>query len=149
MTSVVKFSPFPATKLFANGFVDDFLNRSISDFIGSDVLMSQPAVNIVDKDDAFALSVAAPGFDKQDFSINVEGNLLTISGKHESKTEEGSAEKFTRREFRKESFTRSFKLPQTVNHEAIAAVYNNGILNVTIPKKEEAKPLVKSIEVGG
>jgi HSP20 family protein len=149
MTSVVKFSPFPATKLFSRGLVDDLFNRSIADYIGSDVLMNQPAVNIVEHDDQFSLELAAPGFDKQDFSINVENNVLIIEGKRESKTPENTAEKFTRREFRVEAFKRTFKLPETVNQEAITAVYTNGILNVGIPKKEEAKPFVKTIEIGG
>jgi HSP20 family protein len=149
MTSVVKFSPFPATKLFSRGLVDDLFNRSIADYIGSDVLMNQPAVNIVEHDDQFSLELAAPGFDKQDFSINVENNVLIIEGKRESKTPENTTEKFTRREFRVEAFKRTFKLPETVNQEAITAVYTNGILNVGIPKKEEAKPFVKTIEIGG
>jgi HSP20 family protein len=147
MTNVVKFQPFPSTKPLFNGFLDEFFNRSLGDFVGNDTLPYQPAVNVVESENAFKVSLAAPGFDKQDFEVKVEQDLLTISGKHEAKTQETS-ERFTRREFSVASFSRSFKLPKTVNQEAIAAVYENGILNVTIGKKEESKPVVKTIEIG-
>ena len=79
----------------------------------------------------------------------MEDGLLTIQAKHEETTEEKTenGDRFLRREFRYEGFTRSFKLPKTVNIEAIAAVYENGILNVVLPKKEEAKPLTKTIQI--
>lgn len=145
--TLTKFQPVPATKFFTNGFFDDFLHRSLSDMVGSDNVLNQPAVNITETPESFRLELAAPGFEKSNFQINVENDYLTLSGERENKTTvEG--EKVTRREFRYESFKRSFKLPKTVNFEEIAAVYENGILNVTIPKKEEAKPLVKTITVG-
>lgn len=147
MTSIVKFPPLPATKSFSNGFFDEFFNRSIGDFIGYDGMLNQPAVNVFETENAFKLEIAAPGFDKQDFSVSLENDLLTVSAKHETKSEETKT-RYTRREFAVASFKRSFKLPKTVNHEAVAAVYENGILNVTIGKKEEAKPLVKTIEIG-
>ena len=147
MTNIVKFQPFPSTKPLFNGFLDDFFNRSVSDFVGSDVAMSQAAVNVVETEDAVKLEVAAPGFDKQDFTVNIENDFLTIVGKHEVNTEE-TKERYTRREFSVNSFKRSFKLPKTVNQEAITAVYDKGILNVTLGKKEEAKPAVKTIEIG-
>ena len=150
MTNIVKFQPFPATKSLTNGFLNEFFNRGLADFIGSDVVLNQPATNVTETNDAFKLEVAAPGFDKKDFVLNIENGHLTIEAKHETKTEEKSenGERFLRREFRYESFKRSFKLPQTVNLETIAAVYENGILNVVLPKKEEAKPVTKSIQIG-
>ena len=147
MTNIVKFQPFPSTKPLFNGFLDDFFNRSVSDFVGSDVALSQAAVNVVETEDAVKLEVAAPGFDKQDFTVNIENDFLTITGKHEVNTEE-TKERYRRREFSVNSFKRSFKLPKTVNQEAITAVYDKGILNVTLGKKEEAKPAVKTIEIG-
>ena len=72
MTSIAKFRPFPTTKFFPNGLFDEFLNRSISGFIGSDGLTNQPAVNILETSTSFELEFAAPGFEKQDFSLNVE-----------------------------------------------------------------------------
>lgn len=147
MTNVVKFQPFPSTKPLFNGFLDEFFNRSLSDFVGNDATLTQPAVNVVETDDTIKLELAAPGFEKQDFSVNVENELLTITAKHEAKKEETN-ERFTRREFAVTSFKRSFKLPKTVNQENISAVYEKGILNVTLGKREEAKPVVKTIEIG-
>jgi HSP20 family protein len=150
MTSIVKVQPFPATKSLTNGFLNEFFNRGVADFVGSDSVLSQPATNVSETNDAFNVALAAPGFEKKDFVLNVENGHLTIEAKHETKTEEKSenSERFLRREFRYESFKRSFKLPQTVNIEAIAAVYENGVLTVAIPKKEEAKPLTKNIQIG-
>jgi HSP20 family protein len=150
MTSIVKVQPFPATKSLTNGFLNEFFNRGVADFVGSDSVLSQPATNVSETNDAFNVALAAPGFEKKDFVLNVENGHLTIEAKHETKTEEKSenGERFLRREFRYESFKRSFKLPQTVNIEAIAAVYENGVLTVAIPKKEEAKPLTKNIQIG-
>jgi HSP20 family protein len=146
MSQIVKFRPIPATKFFGNGFLDEFLNRGLTDFVGSDAVVNQPAVNVVETKDNFRLEVAAPGFDKGDFSLHIEQEYLTIEGKHEMDTEQKD-ERYTRREFKFESFKRSYKLPEIVNQETISAVYENGILNVTLPKKEVVKPSVKTIEV--
>lgn len=151
MANIVKVHPFPATKTFSNGLINEFFNRGISDFFGNDDWSaSQPAVNVTESKDAFVVSVAAPGFDKKDFSINVDNGYLTLEAKHEAKTEEKSenSERFLRREFRYEAFKRAFKIPQTVNLDSVNAVYENGVLNVTLPKKEEAKPQSKSIQIG-
>jgi HSP20 family protein len=147
MTNIVKFQPIPATKPLFNGFFDEFFNRNLSDLVGSDNFLSHTAVNVLETEGEFKLEFAAPGFDKQDFSINIENDLLTVSANRETKNEEKN-ERYTRREFSVASFKRSFKLPKTVNQDAIAAVYENGILNVTLGKKEEAKPTVKTIQIG-
>ena len=98
---------------------------------------------------ATEVEVAAPGFEKQNFALNVENGHLVVSAKREEKTEEAPAPKgrLLRREFRYESFKRSFKLPITVNQDSISAVYENGVLNIELPKKEEAKPIAKNIQV--
>ena len=147
MTNLAKFRPLPATKFFTNGLFDDMLNRSIADFVGADVLVSQPAVNILENNTSFMLEVAAPGFEKQNFTLSVENNYLTINAQREQKEEE-NAERFTRREFRFDGFSRSFKLPATVNQDAVSAVYENGVLTVTLPKKEEATTVIKTIAIG-
>lgn len=146
MTSIAKFRPFPATKFFPNGLFDEFFNRPIGDFLGSDGLLNQPAVNILETANAFELEFAAPGFEKQNFSLNVENEYLTVSAQRENKQEETS-ERYTRREFRFDAFKRSFKIPATVNQEAVSAVYKNGVLQVTLPKKEEATTIVKTIAI--
>ena len=100
--------------------------------------LSTPSVNIKETKDAYQLHVAAPGFNKDSFNVKVEESLLTISAEaQEEKLEEG--EKVTRKEFTHQSFKRSFTLPKTVVADKIVASYENGILNITLPKVEEAK----------
>ena len=98
----------------------------------------KPMVNVVESDDNFKLEVAAPGLNKEDFKISIEKDQLIVSASREDKKEE-TTEKYARREFNFTSFKRSFYLPETINGEAIAANYENGILTLTLPKKEEAK----------
>jgi HSP20 family protein len=149
MANVVKFQPLPATKFFTNGFFDEFFNRGIGEVLGNDNLVSQPAVNVSEYPESFSIEVAAPGFDKQDFSLNVENGYLVVSAKREEKTGENNEKnRILRREFRFESFTRSFKLPNSVNQDLISAVYEKGLLHIALPKKEEAKPVSKTIQIG-
>ena len=147
MANIAKIRTYPSTNFFPGGLLNDIFNRSIGEFVGSDMAATQPAVNVVETNTEFRLELAAPGFEKQDFTLSVEKDYLTISAKHEQK-QETEEERFTRREFRVDSFQHAFKLPQTVNQEAVKAVYENGILNVTLPKKEEAKAVSKTIAIG-
>ncbi len=101
-----------------------------------------PAVNISEADDKFELDMIIPGFKKENISIEVDQDILTISSEVINDKEE-KTEQFTRKEFTLKSFSRSFNLPDTVNKEDIAADYNDGILNVVLPKKEEALPQPK------
>ena len=105
--------------------------------------MSVPAVNIKERKDEFMVTLAAPGMKKDDFKIDVEGNLLTISSEKEEKKEENE-EKFTRKEYNYSSFTRTFTIPDEVNKEKIEARYEDGILKLALPKKEEAKKMAIS-----
>jgi HSP20 family protein len=99
-----------------------------------------PAVNITENKDDFNVALAVPGMKKEDFNIDVEGNMLTISCEKEEKKEEKDA-KYTRMEFNFSSFSRSFTLPEEVNREKIDARYDDGVLKLSLPKKEEAKKL--------
>lgn len=150
MTSIVKVQPFPATKFFPNSFFDEFFSRGIGEFVGNDAQLSQPATNVTETDEAFQIQLAAPGFEKQHFSLQVENGQLVVTAKREEKAEQAPTEKsrVLRREFRYESFKRSFKLPNTVNQDSISAVYESGILTIGLPKKEEAKPVSKAIQIG-
>ncbi|HPM92242.1 MAG TPA: Hsp20/alpha crystallin family protein [Bacteroidales bacterium] len=100
--------------------------------------MATPAVNIIESKDDYRIEVAAPGLDKADFRINIENNILTISAEKEEKQEEKD-EKVMRREFNYSSFSRSFTLPDSMDTEKISARHKDGVLNVILPKKEEAK----------
>ncbi|WP_026704325.1 Hsp20/alpha crystallin family protein [Flavobacterium soli] len=108
---------------------------------------SVPPVNIRETDNAYEVELSAPGNKKEDFNINVENDLLTISSQFsENKTEEVG--KYTRREFSFSAFQRSFTLPETVKDDDIKATYEDGILKITLPKKEEALPKPKrTIEI--
>ncbi|HEU4904229.1 MAG TPA: Hsp20/alpha crystallin family protein [Flavisolibacter sp.] len=107
-----------------------------------------PAVNIKENSDNYTVSLAAPGLKKEDFKIDVEGNMLTISSEKEE-TKETKEETFSRREYSYNSFSRSFTLPEDVKLEAIDAHYQNGELMIVLPRKEEAKKanVTKKIEV--
>ena len=99
-----------------------------------------PSVNIKETQDAFEVEVAAPGFEKKDFNIELDNDILTISSDKEIKEEVKDDEKISRQEFSYQSFTRSFSLPELVESDKISAKYDKGILSINIPKKEEAKP---------
>lgn len=101
-------------------------------------MMTVPAVNIVEKQNHFEISLAVPGMKKDDFNIDVEGNLLTISAESEQKQEEKD-ERHTRQEFNYTSFSRAFTLPDGVMRDKIDASYENGLLRLMLPKTEEAK----------
>jgi len=117
-----------------NFFGKDFL----PDLFDSDNYKSIPAVNIVEGEDEFVIEVAAPGLDKKDFKIDLENNQLTISSEKEDKSEDKKG-RMIRKEFRYSSFCRSFTLPETVENDKIKAIHKDGILFVSIPKKEVAK----------
>jgi len=98
-----------------------------------------PAVNIKENGDTFEVEVAAPGMAKDDFKVTLDGNLLTISSVKQEQNEEHK-DNYTRREFSYQSFQRSFELQkEVVDQDNIQARYENGVLRLTIPKKEEAK----------
>ena len=119
--------------------VEGFINRDFDNFVAPQFFGNLPAVNVLESQDGFKLEVAAPGYKKEDFNVSIQHNVLTISASQENKTEEVKP-KYARKEFSFGSFKRTFTLPQTVNGEQINATYSDGILHVTLPKKEEAKP---------
>lgn len=106
-------------------------------------VMTVPAVNIVERKNEFIVSLAAPGMKKDDFKIEVEGNMLTIGCEKEVQKDEKEAA-FTKKEYNYSSFSRSFSLPEKVNRENIEARYEEGVLKLSLPKKEEAKKTVAS-----
>jgi len=130
-----------------NNFFDDFFNNSLTNFVGSDFVSNIPSVNVSETGDDFKIELAAPGLEKNDFDLNIEKDQLVISVKKEA-SNEVKDEKFTRKEFNYSSFERSFHLPEGVKSNAIEAVYEDGILEIVLPKKEEAKELpARSIKV--
>jgi HSP20 family protein len=140
---LVKSSGIPAMPSI---FDDFFRDWSLSNY--SDTNTTLPAVNIKENVNEFTVEVAAPGMEKEDFKINVNNNILTISSEKTVENEENN-DKYTRKEYSYQSFERSFNLPKNiVESNQISASYKNGELKITIPKKEEAKPTPpKLIEV--
>ena len=102
-----------------------------------------PAVNISENKDDYKVTMAAPGLKKSDFKIDVEGNMLVISSEKEENKDEKD-ERYTRKEYSFSSFRRSFTLPVDVRQEKIDASYEDGVLTLTLPKKEEAKKMALS-----
>jgi len=131
-------SPFSAIPALVDNFLGhELLNWDNSHFSATRTTI--PAVNILESADHFQVEVAAPGMDKQDFKIQLDNNLLTISSQKED-VQQADHQNYTRKEFSYQSFQRSFLLPRdVVNDEGIGARYENGVLYLTIPKREEAR----------
>lgn len=144
--TLVKFrnrDAFPS--IFSEFFNRDWFDTANMGFNDS----TMPAVNIKETKDDFEVEVAAPGMKKDDFKIELDNNLLVISSEKEQKNEEQAEGEFTRREFSYQSFKRSFTLPKTIEDKKIKASYKDGVLNIILPKKEEAKEKPKRmIEIG-
>lgn len=121
---------------------DDFFNPWNEWFDGGLLPRSinMPAVNITENKDDYLVSMAVPGMKKEDFKIDVNGNMLTISSEKEESSEE-KGKKFTRKEFNYSSFSRSFTLPEEINKEKIEARYKDGVLTIALPRREEAKKI--------
>ena len=144
---VSKFNPLFPGRMPIGSLVDDFFNRGLSDVFSADFVLSRPSVNIAESDEAFQIEVAAPGLDKNDFDLKLEGDILTISAQKQHSTEE-QQDQYTRREFNFSSFTRSFQLPKEIDSSSIKATYDKGVLHLQLPKlqKEIVKPY-KQIEI--
>jgi HSP20 family protein len=144
-----KFHPVPASASI-NKWIDTLFNTTLADAMGTDYTVSSPAVNIVEHDAQYVMQLAAPGLEKADFTIQIEHDYLVISTEKKTEKEETSQNgKFTRREFNYHSFKRSFQLDDNINREGISASYENGVLNITLPKKDETwkKPATTTIEI--
>lgn len=136
-----------------NPLVDEFLTNDLLDWDGRNIATigtTLPSVNILESAKEINIELAAPGLKKGDFNIELdENNILSISAEHtEEKHEKGKKGEFTRKEYNYESFLRTFSLPDYSNNDKIDANYKDGILHVTIAKKQKATPkATKSISI--
>ena len=105
-------------------------------FFGSN---SYPKVDVIDHDDRITIEAEIPGLSKKEVSVDLEENILTISGAKQSKDESPEI-KYIRKELKRSSFKRSFKLGENINQKNVNADFNNGVLLITLPKKEPEKP---------
>lgn len=131
-----------------NDLLTGFLGRDIGQFIGNDELaVTKPRVNITETPEAYILALSVPGFTKEELKISTEKETLTISGEHvEQKLNDN--ERFTRREFKNASFSRSFRMPELVDTDGITAENTNGMLLIRIPRTQPTKPATKEITIG-
>jgi HSP20 family protein len=122
---------------------DDFWTRDLFDWglsNNSNTGTTIPAVNIKETADAFEVEMAAPGMKKEDFKVELNNNTLTISSEKQDEREVNEGEKYNRKEFSYQSFHRSFNLAkEAVDFDNIQAKYENGVLRLLIPKREEVK----------
>lgn len=131
--------PMLRNKRFLPGFEDEGFGRDfLKDFFDFESNPTVPDVNVREKQDEYVIELAAPGLDKKDFNVDVQNNVLLVSSEKEQKDED-KEENFLRREFSYSSFQRSFSLPEGVNADDIKAKHENGVLYVSIPKKDELK----------
>jgi HSP20 family protein len=138
-----------------SSWVDQLLNENFNRFFNDDFWgfrgIEQQVnipVNLRETDKTYEMSLVAPGLRKEDFKLNVSNDLLTISYEQkEEQNEESKAEGWLKKEYKMQSFSRSFNLDDTVDLNKITASYENGILHLTLPKKENAQRLSKTIEV--
>lgn len=138
--NVVKFNPFEV--LERQNFDFNPFENILKDFsgAGSDYALRQkPSANIIDNEKSVDIRILVPGFNKEDISITIDNQILTVSNPSD---EEKPADelKYIRKEFEFEGFERRFRLGRSLNPEAITAKFENGILNISIAKKEEAIP---------
>ena len=144
--TLVKFNNGQRKHAVSPRFVDVFDSIFNEQVFSPATINKVPAVNIAETENAFAIELAVPGLKKEDIKINLDKNLLTISA--EVKKEETTEVKnYSKKEFSYSSFSRSFTLPESVDQNKIEAAYTDGVLKLTVAKKEEAKVQAREIAV--
>jgi HSP20 family protein len=139
MTLIRRNETFPMwANIFNDIFNHDWNDMSLRNYSQTNTTL--PSVNVIENTDEYEVEMAAPGMDKGDFKVEVNQGILTISSEKKIENEDQNQGNYTRREFSYQSFCRSFSLPNSVDSEKIYAKYENGLLKVVIPKREEAKP---------
>jgi HSP20 family protein len=126
-----------------NDVFDSLFNDS---FLHDRIINKVPAVNIAETENGFDIELAVPGLKKEDFKINLDKNVLSVSAEKKEETNDES-KKYSKREYTYNSFVRSFTLPETADHSKIDAEYTDGILKLVVAKKEEAKIQSREISV--
>lgn len=132
---------------FFNSKIDRLLDDNFWGFRGLDRSTSVP-VNIKDTGKSYELHLVAPGLQKQDFKVNLNGDTLTVSYEHkEQQQDQNNEEGWLRNEYRLQSFSRSFTLDESLDPGKISARYADGVLQLSIPKKEGAQKISRNIEI--
>ncbi|RAJ02233.1 HSP20 family protein [Chitinophaga skermanii] len=147
--TTVKFNQHPAKSF--NGLLDEVFghngwNKLFKDEVAPHFFSTLPPVNITESKEGYVLDIVAPGFEKADFKINLDGKSLVVSVE-KKETVKNENEKQVRREYNFQGFKRSFTLDENVDAEKINAKYENGVLKLTLPKKEKQQDAAKEIVV--
>lgn len=131
--------------------IESFLNkdfRQLNTNIKFNNSNTLPRINIIENNESYTIDLAAPGFNKTDFNVQLDNDVLTISLINKDGNQQEEDGTITRREFSYTPFKRAFTLPELVDCDKISAAYINGILKITIPKLEETKPQpIKQIKI--
>ena len=128
----------PLTRWF-NSPIDRFFRNDLMDFWdGNNLPETVPSLNIREEKNDYKVELAVPGLKKEDFNIDVDGNVMTISCDKETETKDVRENGFTRREYDYSCFSRSFTLPDNADVNKVHAKYSDGVLSLDIPKKAEA-----------
>jgi HSP20 family protein len=144
--SLIKFNNANNSRSLNPGFNDIFESVFNDSFLSDRMISRVPAVNICETQDHYLIEMAAPGLNKEDFNIKLDKNLLSVSV--EQKKEHSTQDKqYNKREFSYSSFVRSFALPDSADDAQIEASYVDGMLNIHVAKKDEAKQVVRQIEI--
>lgn len=142
--TLVRFNQRPIDKK-VNSFFEEFFNH-LPSRVNDEFVNSSVPVNIRENENAYLIEVVAPGMDKADFKVNVDSNILTISAEKKAESNKEN-ERMVRREYTYRSFARTFTLDDSINADNIMAKYENGVLNIELPKKEEVKIQPKEISI--
>lgn len=144
--SLVKFNSDRKNNALMPGFNDIFESFFNDSFLSDRMVSRVPAVNISETNEEYHIELAAPGLKKEDFKIQMDGNVLSISVEQQ-KENEVKQKKYNKREYSYSSFVRSFTLPEGADDARIEAAYADGVLKISLPKKEEAKSTSRQIEI--
>lgn len=132
--------PLIRSKKNVPSILDEFFGRNLwNDVFEKPEWSTSPSVNVYENKNDFEIEVAAPGLDKKDFHIDLKDNVLTISSEKKEEKEEKDDNKIVMCEFNYTSFSRSFRVPEGVDANKIKASHKNGVLKISLPKREEYK----------
>jgi HSP20 family protein len=145
--TLVKYSSPATPASTVDRLASEIFGQNIARFFGSDGFQEHaPRVNILENEDEYRLQMQVPGFDRKDLKVAMVDDTLTISGELTEEQHDQSV-RWTRREFGRAAFERSFVIPQSVQADAIKAECVNGVLTLVIPKSEESKPKTRNISI--
>ncbi len=142
LTDLTRVNVFPSL----NPFWDDFLNNSFEPIRSMGTFKSVPSANISESEKEYSIELAAPGLTKNDFKVDVENGMLSISSELEESKEENE-KNYSRKEYSYTSFNRSFRLPDNANEDKIYARYEDGVLTITIEKEAAKEDTKKSVSI--